>query len=141
MRKILGWIMAAALALLTAGCGSQPAEDAFTVEVRCESQGVYQLYYTYYLDGESCGMGGMADLDGRELTAETELRLEFSKARLDGREDIRTFAIDFSPYGKDDVREIGTTNRLEIPAEYGKRWVVVFSGDRETGYTAQLQEE
>ena len=122
MRKILGWIMAAALALLAAGCGSKPAEDAFTVEVRCESQGVYQLYYTYYLDGESCGMGGMADLDGRELTAETELRLEFSKARLD-------------------VREIGTTNRLEIPAEYGKRWVVVFSGDRETGYTAQLQEE
>ena len=113
--------MAAALALLAAGCGSKPAEDAFTVEVRCESQGVYQLYYTYYLDGESCGMGG--------------------KARLDGREDIRTFAIDFSPYGKDDVREIGTTNRLEIPAEYGKRWVVVFSGDRETGYTAQLQEE
>ena len=50
----------------------------FTVRVVCESDGVWQIFYSCYLDGEYYGMGGMADLDGVELTEDTDLSVSFT---------------------------------------------------------------
>ena len=44
--------------------------------------------------------------------------------------------MDFSPYGKDDISEIGTTNRVYIPAEYGAAYTIVFAGNEADGFTA-----
>ena len=124
-------------AFLLSGCSQNPKE--FTVKVRCESTGIYQIFYTCYFDGESCGMGGMADLNGGEITAETDLTLTFTESYLEGK-DISRFAIDFSPYGKDDTSEIATTEKVYIDAEYGNTYTVVLSGDEDSGFTAQLQD-
>ena len=124
-------------AFLLSGCSQNPKE--FTVKVRCESTGIYQIFYTCYIDGESCGMGGMADLNGGEITAETDLTLTFTESYLEGK-DISRLAIDFSPYGKDDTSEIATTEKVYIDAEYGNTYTVVFSGDEDSGFTAQLQD-
>ena len=124
-------------AFLLSGCSQNPKD--FTVKVRCESTGIYQIFYTCYIDGESCGMGGMADLNGGEITAETDLTLTFTESYLEGK-DISRFAIDFSPYGKDDTSEIATTEKVYIDAEYGNTYTVVFSGDEDSEFTAQLQD-
>ena len=124
-------------AFLLSGCSQNPKE--FTVKVRCESTGIYQIFYTCYIDGESCGMGGMADLNGGEITAETDLTLTFTESYLEGK-DISRFAIDFSPYGKDDTSEIATTEKVYIDAEYGNTYTVVISRDEDSGFTAQLQD-
>ena len=123
-------------AFLLSGCSQNPKE--FTVKVRCESTGIYQIFYTCYIDGESCGMGGMADLNGGEITAETDLTLTFTESYLEGK-DISRFAIDFSPYGKDDTSEIATTEKVYIDAEYGNTYTVVVWGGEETGVNAQQQ--
>ena len=46
---------------------------------------------------------------------------------------------DSSPYGKDDTSEIATTNRVYIAAEYGENYTIIFSGDKDNGFTAELQ--
>ena len=46
-----------------------------------------------------------------------------------------------SPYGEGDVREAGTTDPVAIPAQYGERYTVVLSGDREEGFTAAVEQE
>ena len=131
--------------LLTA-CSAPPEQaeevpdDTFAVRLICESQDIYRIYYSCYLDGAYYSMGGMADLDGEALDAESPMTIYFPKSYFDGAEDISTFSMDFSPYGENDTSELATTARLSIPAAYGTCCTVVFSGDRETGFTAALQE-
>ena len=131
--------------LLTA-CAAPPEQaeevpdDTFAVRLICESQDIYRIYYSCYLDGAYYSMGGVADLDGKALTEEAPMTIYFPKSYFDGAEDISTFSMDFSPYGENDTSELATTARLSIPAAYGTCCTVVFSGDRETGFTAALQE-
>ncbi len=131
--------------LLTA-CAAPPEQaeeipdDTFAVRLICESQDIYRIYYSCYLDGAYYSMGGVADLDGKALTEEAPMTIYFPKSYFDGAEDISTFSMDFSPYGESDTSELATTARLSIPAAYGTCCTVVFSGDRETGFTAALQE-
>ena len=65
-RKLTAMACVIVLALGLSACGGQGAEggDAFTVRVVCQSEDVYQIFYTCYVGGESRGMGGMADLEG-----------------------------------------------------------------------------
>lgn len=131
-----------ALVLLLSACEAAPEEAAdpsFTVRVICESEDVYQIFYTFYIGDESRGMGGMADLEGKALTNETDLTLTFTESYLESA-DISQFSMDFSPYGKDDISEIGTTNRVYIPAEYGAAYTIVFAGNEADGFTATLEE-
>lgn len=115
------------------------AQDAVTVQVVCESQDVYQLFYTTYLKGEEYGQGGWADMDGKALTPETSLTASFDKGYFDGK-DLSTLSIDFSPYGEGDTVELATTEQVDIPAKYGETYTILFTGDEESGFTAQLQE-
>ncbi len=134
--------MLLALALLLSACEAAPEEAEepfFTVRVICESEDVYQIFYTFYIGDESRGMGGMADLEGNAITSETDLSLTFTESYLESA-DISQFSMDFSPYGKDDVSEIGTTNRVYIPAEYGNTYTIVFAGNETDGFTATLEE-
>ena len=131
-----------ALALLLSACEAAPEEvedPSFTVRVICESEDIYQIFYTFYIGDESRGMGGMADLEGKALTNETDLTLTFTESYLESA-DISQFSMDFSPYGKDDISEIGTTNRVYIPAEYGAAYTIVFAGNEADGFTATLEE-
>ena len=80
----------------------------------------------------------MADLDGEELTAESELVPCFSRAYLDGADPIG-FSIDFSPYAEGRTTPLGTTDQVSIPAQYGACYTVILSGDEATGFQAELQ--
>ena len=48
--------------------------------------------------------------------------------------------MDFSPYGEGDTVELATTEQVDIPAKYGETYTILFTGDEESGFTAQLQE-
>lgn len=114
-------------------------ENGFTVKVFCQSRGIYQIYWTCYLDGERWGSGGMADLEGNEITEQTDLTLHFPRDYFEVKEDVSGFSIDFSPYGKSDTSEISTTEPVKISAEYGKTYTILFSGDRTIGFKGILQ--
>ena len=53
--------------------------------------------------------------------------------------DISTLSMDFSPYGEGDTVELATTEQVAIPAEYGETYTILFTGDEENGFTAQLR--
>lgn len=114
------------------------AQDAVTIQLVCQSQDVYQIFYSTYLEGEAYGQGGWADLDGKALTPETSLTASFDKEYFEGK-DISTLSMDFSPYGEGDTVELATTEQVAIPAEYGETYTILFTGDEENGFTAQLQ--
>ncbi len=115
-------------------------EGAFSIDLVCQSEAIYQIFYTYYIDGTSCGMGAVADLDGGALTPETELRLTFPQALFDEGADLSGFSIDFSPYGQGDTSELGTTAQLHIDAELGGHYTVLFTGSVAEGFSAELVE-
>ena len=141
MRKYLGFLPFFLLLPLAPaggkGGGGTPA-DSFTLNVECESEGIYQIFYTFYLDGEEMGMGGMADLDGAPL-GEDPLSVTFTSDQLEGG-DPAGFSIDFSPYGENDTAEIATTEPVSIDAAYGESYTVRFYGSREAGFAAELVE-
>ena len=116
------------------------AQDAVTIQLVCQSEDVYQIFYSTYLEGEAYGQGGWADLDGKALTPETSLTASFDKEYFEGK-DISTLSMDFSPYGEGDTVELATTEQVAIPAEYGETYTILFTGDEENGFTAQLQPE
>lgn len=141
MRRLFRLLaLCATAALVLSGCSrEEPAEErSFAIDLTCESAGVYQIFYTYYIDGVSCGIGGVADLDGGELTDKSDLTIVFPEGLFEENGDISKFSIDFSPYGEGDTSELGTTNRLEIDAEYGQTYAVRFSGDTADGFSAAL---
>ena len=123
-RKLTAMACVIVLALGLSACGGQGTGggDAFTVRVVCQSEDVYQIFYTCYVGGESRGMGGMADLEGGELTEDTDLTLTFP----------RTY------FEEGDTSEIATTDPVEIPAAWGGTYTVVFSGNQETSFRAEL---
>lgn len=131
-----------ALVLLLSACEAAPEEaaDPSLYGARhLRKRRCLQIFYTFYIGDESRGMGGMADLEGKVLTSETDLSLTFTESYLESA-DISQFSMDFSPYGKDDISEIGTTNRVYIPAEYGATYTIIFAGNEADGFTATLQE-
>ena len=115
------------------------AQDAVTIQLVCQSEDVYQIFYSTYLEGEEYGQGGWADMDGKALTSETSLTASFDKDYFD-RKDLSTLSMDFSPYGEGDTVELATTEQVDIPAKYGETYTILFTGDEESGFTAQLQE-
>lgn len=115
------------------------AEDQIRIQLICESKDIYQIYYTCYIDEEYFAMGGFADLDGNELTADSDCSAIFSKDYFEGR-DISGISFDFSPYGKNDKVELATTNQVSIPAQYGISYTIIFSGNINDGFTAELAE-
>ena len=116
-RKLTAMACVIVLALGLSACGGQETEggDAFTVRVVCQSEDVYQIFYTCYVGGESRGMGGMADLEGGELTEDTDLTLTFPRSYFEEGDDVGTFSM-----------------------AWGGTYTVVFSGDQETGFRAEL---
>ena len=88
------------LALCLTACGQAAGGDAFTVQVICESPDIYQIFYTYYLGDEALGMGGMADLEGGEITPDSDLSLTFPASYFADGADLSQFTMDFSPYGE-----------------------------------------
>ena len=142
MRRGVFTALLLALALcLTACAGTNEAvkeADSFTIRLACESEGVYQVFYTYYVGGERRGMGGVADLDGAALSADAPLEFPILKEYFEDGDDLSAFSIDFSPYGEGDTVEIGATAPLEFPVSWGETYTVVLSGDRESGFTAEL---
>lgn len=139
MKKLTAILAAVFLMIFAFGACASENENAFTVKVLCQSRKIYQIFWTCYLDGKPCGRGGMADLEGNEITEQTDLTLSFSKDYFEGKEDVSGFSIDFSPYGKNDTSEISTTEPVKISAEYGKTYTILFSGDRTAGFQATLQ--
>lgn len=125
--------------LLLVSCHS-PSKDQIALRIVCESEGIYQLFYSIYLGDQPMGMGGMADLEHKPLTPETELEVRFSKERLDGAQDLSQLMIELSAYGEHDRHEIGTSNKLRIPAEYGQVYRLIFSGDVNRGFKLTLSE-
>ena len=99
---------------------------------------VVWLIYTMYIDNEYYSKGGMADLEGNVITEETDMILTFPKGYFEDK-DISKISFTFSPYGKDDIEEIATTDMLKINAEYGKTYNITFSGDKENGFKAELK--
>lgn len=143
-KKCFALLLAMLLLLGFSACTAVPKEnndeaDRITINVICESSDIYQIYYSCYFGGSYYSMGGMADLDHKELTKASELSLVLTKPYLGDRDDISDFGMTFSPYGKEDTREIGTTNLLSIPARYGQTYTVVFSGSADTGFVATLR--
>ena len=70
-----------ALALLLSACEAAPEEAAdpsFTVRVICESEDIYQIFYTFYIGDESRGMGGMADLEGNPVEEPRTPQMKFT---------------------------------------------------------------
>lgn len=141
MRKGIFAALLLALALCLSACaGTDEAAqaDSFTIRLACESEGVYQVFYTYYAGGVQRGMGGVADLDGAALSADAPLEFPILKEYLEDGDDLSAFSIDFSPYGEGDTVEMGTTAPLEFSVSWGETYTVVLSGDRENGFAAEL---
>ena len=137
-QKTAIWLLTACFLMLSACGAGNEKENSFTVKVVCESPEIQQIFYTYYIGGASRGMGGMADLEGETLTEATDLTLTFPRSYFEEGDDVGTFSMDFSPYGEGDTSEIATTDPVEIPAAWGGTYTVVFSGDKETGFRAEL---
>ena len=93
------WAALTLLLGLTA-CGGSPSDStedsSFSVRIICEAPDLCQIFYTYYVDGVSRGSGGVADLNGSALTAESDLTLPFPQSRFEQGDDIALFSIDFS---------------------------------------------
>ena len=123
------WAALTLLLGLTA-CGGSPSDStedsSFSVRIICEAPDLCQIFYTYYVDGVSRGSGGVADLNGSALTAESDLTLPFPQSRFEQG---------------DDTAELATTQPIRIAAQYGQHYTVVLSGDREQGFQAVLQEQ
>ena len=108
--------------------------EIVTFKIKCESKDIYKIFYTMYIDNEYYSKGGMAD-----ITEETDMTLAFPKGYFENK-DISKISFTFSPYGKDDIEEIATTDMLKINAEYGRTYNIIFSGDKENGFKAELKD-
>ena len=140
MKNIIGFICALAMMTTLVACANQDKSNpnAVTIGIRCECEDIYQVYYSTYIGDKSFGMGAVADQDKNKLTPDRVYETILTKDYFQNS-DVSKLEMDFSPYGKDDTHEQGTTNKLEIEAEYGKSYVVVISGDKEHGFKAVLE--
>lgn len=136
MKKFTASLLGLLLVLLTA-CSSK-SEDTFSIKVICESKDIYQLFYTCYVGNEVRGMGGYADLDGAEITENTDITITFPASQFNENDNLSDFTIDFSPYGKNDTSEIATTKRILVSAKYGETYTIYFRGNETDGFYAEL---
>ena len=144
---LLVWIAALALIGCQRGSGYQVQPDAvrpaeqFTVDVVCQSEDVLRIFYSWYVDGNERGMGGIADLDGAVIPPGSSFSIPFTQESFEEGDDLSLFSMTLSPYGEEDTQEAGTTDPVAIPARYGERYTVVLSGDREAGFTAAVEQD
>ncbi|MCM1544518.1 MAG: hypothetical protein NC110_04380 [Ruminococcus sp.] len=141
MKKFIGLFCALAMITTLFGCAGgeeKPNPNAVTIGIRCDCEDIYQVYYSTYIGDKSYGMGAVADQDHNKLTADRVYETVLTKDYFDGG-DVSKLVMDFSPYGENDTHEQGTTNKVEINAEYGKSYVIVINGDKEHGFTAALE--
>lgn len=142
-KKKLGWsivLAGIAIAITIILIPSEKHNDNVVIfKIECESKDIYQIYYTMFIDGEYFSKGGFADLDGNVITKETDMTLSLPKGYFEDK-DISKISFTFSPYGKDNKKEISTTEELYINAEYGKTYNIIFSGDIENGFKAKLKD-
>lgn len=136
MKKFTALLFGSLLVLLTA-CSPKP-EDSFSIKVICESNDIYQLFYTCYVGGEVRVMGGYADLDGAEITENTNITITFPSSQFNENDDLSDFTIDFSPYGKNSTSEIATTEKILVSAKYGGNYTIYFRGNETDGFYAEL---
>lgn len=140
MKRMIPVVILLTLILLAA-CGQESSTDpnAVNIEIKCQSADVYQIFYSSYIDGQYYGMGAAADQDGRRITSDMVLKTVLTKSYFEDS-DVSLLSMDFSPYGENESYEMGTTNPVAIPAEYGKTYTVLISGSKESGFTATLEE-
>ena len=136
MKKVVSVMISVALVLgILTGCGAETETPSFKVELVVDIPGVYSVYYTSYIDGARAGSGAEADLDHQELEQGRVLEYEFTPALFDEGADLSKFAIDFSPFDNESEYELGRTNIVAFPAEYGQTYRIHLVHD-ETGYYA-----
>ena len=90
------------------------AQDAVTIQLVCQSEDVYQIFYSTYLEGEEYGQGGWADMDGKALTSETSLTASFDKDYFDGK-DLSTCPWIFLPTAKGTLWSLPPRSRWTSP--------------------------
>ena len=96
MRKYLRFLpLFLLLSLGLTGCngGGETAADSFTLNIACESEGIYQIFYTFYLDGEELDVEALQNAL-TALTADS-----FTNETPSGDEEIRlTLTLDNENY-------------------------------------------
>ncbi len=136
MKKVVSVMISVALVLgILTGCGAKSETPSFKVELVVDITGAYSVYYTSYIDGVRTGSGAGADYDNNELEPGRVLEYEFTPALFDEGADLSKFAIDFSPFDNEGEYEMGRTNIVEFPVEYGQTYRIHLVQD-ETGYYA-----
>ena len=136
MKKVVSVMISVALVLgILTGCGAKSETPSFKVELVVDITGAYSVYYTSYIDGVRTGSGAGADYDNNELEPGRVLEYEFTPALFDEGADLSKFAIDFSPFDNEGEDEMGRTNIVEFPVEYGQTYRIHLVQD-ETGYYA-----
>lgn len=141
MKRIAAVILFLCIPMVFAACSPKNDSDpnAIYIKIKCQSEDVYQIFYSSYIDGQYYGMGAVADQDGRRLTSDMVLETVLTKSYFEDS-DVSLLSMDFSPYGENESYEMGTTNQVAIKAEYGKTYTVLISGSKESGFTATLEE-
>lgn len=128
--------------LFFAGCGVHSDPNALTVQFLCDSEEVYRIDYIAYVDGEYLCMGGLDDYGHDTLKGKRGLFQLFSEQDLkrwgkDGRE-YTDFALELHLYNRDGKKEIGKTDRVEMPAQIGASHTVRVTGDSKNGFQAEI---
>lgn len=108
---------------------------SFKVELVVDTEGAYKVFYSGYINGVRSCSGAQADLDGNELEPGRVLEYELTSYLFDEDADLSKFSIDFSPFDNESQYELGRTNEVAFPAEYGQTYRIHLTQD-ENGYQA-----
>ena len=108
---------------------------SFKVELVVDTKGTYKVFYSGYINGVRSCSGAQADLDGNELEPGRVLEFELTSYLFDADADLSKFSIDFSPFDNESQYELGRTNEVAFPVEYGQTYRIHLVQD-ETGYHA-----
>ena len=108
---------------------------SFKVELVVDTKGTYKVFYSGYINGVRSCSGAQADLDGNELEPGRVLQFELTSYLFDADADLSKFSIDFSPFDNESQYELGRTNEVAFPVEYGQTYRIHLVQD-ETGYHA-----
>ena len=114
---------------------SEKEVPSFKVELVIDTEGVYKVFYSGYIDGVRSCSGAQADLDGKELELGRVLDYELTSYLFDEDADLSKFSIDFSPFDNEGQYELGRTNEVTFPAEYGQTYRIHLTHD-DNGYHA-----
>ena len=114
---------------------SEKEVPSFKVELVIDTEGVYKVFYSGYIDGVRSCSGAQADLDGNELEPGRVMEYELTSYLFDEDADLSKFSIDFSPFDNESQYELGRTNEVTFPAEYGQTYRIHLTQD-DNGYHA-----